>query len=127
MPSFLSPLLHADAERLVLRNQRTGTVVASRLVPAFDSASRRTGLLKHTSLSADTALIIAPTNAIHTLFMRFAIDVAFVSKEGRILKIAAHLPPWRLAVKWGGYAVVEMTAGAFARCGTAPSDTLVIE
>jgi len=112
---------------MVLRNARTGGVVADTLLPAFDSASRRTGLLKHDSLDARTAMVIAPTNAVHTFFMRFPIDIAFVARDGRILKIAANVRPWRIAAAWGGYAVVEMAAGSFERSRTAAADTLVLE
>ena len=95
-------------------------MVASRLVPAFDSASRRTGLLKHTSLSADTALIIAPTNAGFTRCSCGSRSMLRLSK-GRANPQNRGSPS---AVAPGGevgrLAVVEMIAGAFARCGTAP-------
>src|SRR5687768_16358421 len=83
--SVLTPLAAAPAG-LVLRNMRTGRIVADRLLPALDSESRRRGLLKHTSLDAGEAMIIAPTNAVHTWFMKFAIDIAFVTRDGRVLK-----------------------------------------
>ena len=67
------------------------------MLTAFDSASRRTGLLRHESLPAGTGIIIAPSNAIHTFFMRFAIDVAFVTKDGKVVKLRAAVPPWRMA------------------------------
>jgi hypothetical protein len=72
-------------------------------------------------------MLIAPTNAIHTFFMRFPIDVAFVSREGRIVKIVSDLRPWRIAAAWRGYGVMEMTAGSFDRSGTLTGDSLYIE
>ena len=71
---------------LVLRNTRTGRIVAHRLLPALDSQTRRRGLLKHTSLDEGEAMLIAPTNAVHTWFMKFDIDIAFVTRDGRVLK-----------------------------------------
>jgi uncharacterized membrane protein (UPF0127 family) len=127
MSTFLSPLRSRDPRALVIRNQRTGAVVASHVLPALDSETRRTGLLKHTGLAAHEAMVIAPTNAIHTFFMKFPIDVAFVGKDGRILKIRAALPAWRMSGAWGGYAVIEMAAGAFAAAGTAVGDIVCIE
>ena len=127
MPSFLSPIRGTDTDRFVLRNQRTGSVVARRLLPAFDAATRNRGLLKRPGLDAGVAIVIAPTNAVHTFFMRFAIDIAFVAKDGRILKIRAGVPAWRIAAAWGGYAVIEMTAGSFALAGTVVGDTLSVE
>jgi uncharacterized membrane protein (UPF0127 family) len=127
MGNFLTPLRQGAAAGLVLRNQRTGVVVASQLLPALDSETRRTGLLKHDSLPEGAAMLIAPTNAIHTFFMKFPIDVAFVRKDGRIVKIRAAMPAWRMAAAWGGFAVVEMAAGSFARSGTTAGDVVVIE
>lgn len=72
-------------------------------------------------------MVIAPTNAIHTFFMRFAIDVAFVAKDGRVVKIVRDLRPWRLAAAWGGFAVVEMAAGELARRSVAVGDSLCVE
>ena len=126
MTTFLSPLLRGAPDQHRLVNERTGLSVADHLLTAFDSATRRTGLLRHTSLADGVAMIIAPTNAIHTFRMRFAIDVAFVAKDGRIVKIRPALGPWRLAAAFGGYAVVELPAGALARAGTHTGDRLVV-
>jgi uncharacterized protein len=125
MASFLKPLLVRPGEH-ELHNERSGVVVATHLVGAFDSASRRTGLLHHKSFPAGHGLVIAPTNAIHTFFMHFAIDVAFVSKEGRIVKIRAAVPPWRLAGALWAYAVIELPAGTLERTGTVRGDRLII-
>jgi uncharacterized membrane protein (UPF0127 family) len=124
MTSFLDPLGRADASSFALVNERHGQVVAGTLLTAFDSSSRRRGLLGRESLPEDTALIIAPSNAVHTFFMRFAIDVAFVSKTGRVLKVRAAMPSRRIAGAWGGFAVVELPAGALARSDTRRGDTL---
>ena len=126
MKSFLEPLLRTSAAPHQLVNTRSGQVVANQLLPAFDSATRKTGLLKHTSLPPGTAMIIAPTNAIHTFFMKFPIDVAFVSKAGRVLKIRAAMPAWRMAAALRGFAVVELAAGALARSETKVGDDLVL-
>ena len=75
------PLRRSGQPPLVLTNGRNDQVVAHTLLRAFDSASRNQGLLKRDFLEEGSALVIAPTNAIHTFFMRFAIDVAFVAKR----------------------------------------------
>jgi len=82
-PHFLRPLQNAAASGLRLRNQRTGETLASRLLPALDSATRKTGLLKHTSLADGEAMVIAPSNAVHTWFMKFDLDLVFVRRDGR--------------------------------------------
>jgi uncharacterized membrane protein (UPF0127 family) len=126
MASFLGPLVKSPTRGLVLRNARTGRVVADRLLPAFDSHTRRTGLLKHAALADGEAMVIAPTNAIHTWFMKFAIDIAFVARDGRVLKTRDTVRPWRMTGAFGGYAVIEMKAGSFAASDTVRGDVLEI-
>jgi uncharacterized protein len=127
MASFLSPLLRAPSGNHRLENNRNGRVVADQLWPAFDSATRRKGLLGRDSMPEGSALLIAPSNAIHTFFMRFPIDIAFVTKDGRVVSVRSALPAWRLAVAPRAYAVVELPAGALSRSETVPGDVLSIQ
>jgi uncharacterized membrane protein (UPF0127 family) len=124
--SFLGPLLRGSSPSLVIRNNRSQRHLADHLIGAFDSRTRRTGLLRHESLPAGHAMLIAPTNAVHTFFMRFAIDIVFVTREGRVLKTCAAVRPWRIAAALGGYAVIELPAGALATSDTEVGDMLVI-
>lgn len=125
MSSFLDPLLRPGLAPHVLENARTRGIVADRLLTAFDSASRRRGLLGRDGLPPGTALIIAPSNAVHTLFMRFPIDVAFVARDGRVIKVSAALPPWRMAASFRGFTVIELAAGALASSNTVAGDRLI--
>ena len=77
-------------------------------------------------MATGEALIIAPSNAIHTFFMRFDIDVAFVRRDGRIVKLRQSMPPWRLAFAVGAFAVVETPVGAFESAATTPGDSLAL-
>ncbi len=124
--SFLSPMLGDSQAGLAIRNERNQRQLANHLVAAFDSETRRTGLLKHESLPDGTAMVIAPTSAIHTFFMRCAIDVAFVTREGRIVKVCHTLRPWRIAIAPGAFAVIELPSGTLAGSGTIWGDTLAI-
>ena len=126
MTSFLDPLLRKSSGDCTLVNDRTGVVLADRLIPAFDSAARRTGLLQHGELPEGSAMIIAPSNAIHTFFMKFPIDVAFVGRDGVVRKIREGVAPWRMSAALRAYAVIELRAGALGRANTAIGDTLVI-
>jgi uncharacterized membrane protein (UPF0127 family) len=124
--SFLDAILRSGLSSFALTNNRNNRVLATTLLTAFDSASRRRGLLKQDSLPEGSALIIAPSNAIHTFFMRFAIDVAFVSRDGRVVKVRPNVPPWRMAAALRGFAVIEMPVGALARADIQSGDVLRI-
>ena len=125
--NFVEPLLRRCDVSPVIRNQRNGHVLADRVLPALDSRSRRTGLLRHKSLPQGHAMVIAPTSAIHTFFMHFPIDVAFVTRAGRVVKIRAAVRPGRVVLALRSYAVIELPAGTLSRCETLMGDTLVMD
>jgi uncharacterized protein len=126
MKSFLTPLLRTGSTPFALTNARNNQIVARTLLTAFDSASRRKGLLGRDGLPEGSALIIAPCQAIHTFSMRFAIDVAFVAKDGLVLKVRHAVPARRIAVALRAFAVVELPAGAIERSGTRAGDLLQV-
>ena len=126
MSSFLSPLVEESPAPLVLRNRRNGQLLASTLEPALDSKSRNRGLLGREYLEAGSALIIAPCSSIHMFFMKFAIDVVFAAKDGRVLKVVPQVRPWRIAMKTGAFTAIELPAGAAALADTRAGDTLEI-
>jgi uncharacterized membrane protein (UPF0127 family) len=126
MASFLSPILRAPGVSHTLVHQGTGAVVADRVVGAFDSASRRKGLLGLDSMPAGEALIIAPSNAVHTFFMRFAIDVAFAARDGRIVKVCSAVPARRLCIAWRGFAAIELAAGSLSAAGVTVGDFVCV-
>jgi hypothetical protein len=125
-PHFLQPLLRRRDGRLVLRNTRTGLPVARVVETAFDSADRRRGLLGRDALAEGHALVIAPTNLVHTFAMRFAIDIIFVARDGRVLKVRKAVPPRRIAGSLRAFAVVELAAGQIELSDTRAGDAIEV-
>jgi uncharacterized protein len=126
MPSFLSPALKSPGQRYRLIRHAGDAVVAD-LMLATDSATRRKGLLGREGLSEESGLIIAPSNAVHTFFMRFSIDIVFLSREGEVLSIWPSVGPRRIAASWRGFAVLELPAGRAGRCGLTTGELLSLE
>jgi uncharacterized membrane protein (UPF0127 family) len=127
MANFLLPLIKGAGGAYQLRNARSGCLVAETVIPAFEPAARRKGLLGRDSFAKGSAMVIAPTNAIHTFWMRFAIDVLFVRRNGTVVKVARNVPPWRAVVGLRGYAVIELPAGALAPGDVAVGDVLALQ
>jgi len=94
-----------------LRNTRTEHVVASAVEVANTRATRRRGLLGRDSLDLAAALVLSPCCSIHTAFMRFPIDAAFIDRDGQVLRIVRDLAPWRIAIAPRAHAVVEFAGG----------------
>ena len=94
-----------------------GRTVCERCARAESPFQRMRGLLGRSSLAPGEGILLRPAGSVHTAFMRFAIDVVFVDREGEVLRIAEALPPWRTASARGAKAVVELAAGAAAAAG----------
>jgi len=111
---------------VALMNERTGVSVADAVELADTRASRRRGLLGRDCLEPSAALILTPCVAVHTAFMRFAIDVVFVDRDGHALKIVSELAPWRIAWSPSAHAVVELAGGRLRSCEVAVGDRLYL-
>lgn len=124
MAHVLAPLVRDPQGRFGLWNCRSGLPVATRLVAAFDSTTRRRGLLGRSGIAEGEGLVLAPCSSVHTAFMRFAIDLVFLDRTGRVLKVAGGVSPWRIRLHWRAFAVVELAAGTIARTGTMAGDAV---
>ncbi|MFN8059265.1 MAG: DUF192 domain-containing protein [Vicinamibacterales bacterium] len=125
-PHFLRPLLGEATASLTLSVVESGATLARTLVPAFDSASRNRGLLGRSAWPDDTALVLAPCQAVHTCFMRFPLDVVFVERDGRVVKLREGLVPWRVSGSVRAFAVIELAPGGIRGCGLRPGHHLRI-
>ena len=74
----------------------------------------------------DGALWIEPCRSVHSLGMRFDLDVAFLDRDGVVLR-TCRLPRSRMTrVVWRARTVLEAEAGAFTRWGLAVGDRLAV-
>lgn len=126
-PHFLEPLLRPGAPPMVLRSTRNGVVLANVVEAAVTSDARRKGLLGRDVLQPGHALVIAPTNLVHTFAMRFSIDIVFVRRDGTVLKVSPAVPARRIAGAWGGFAVIEMASGSAAGADVRAGDVLLLD
>ncbi|HJR59023.1 MAG TPA: DUF192 domain-containing protein [Vicinamibacterales bacterium] len=126
-PHFLQPLLRrTPAGSLQLRNLRSGRSIATTIETAFESADRKKGLLGRDGLASGHALVIAPTNLVHTFAMRFPIDILFMARDGSVLKVRRAVPPRRIAGAWRAFAVVELAAGQADASDTRAGDSVEV-
>src|ERR687896_2706384 len=79
--------------------------VCERCLVAETPLSRLRGLLGRAQLASGEGLLIRPTSAIHTYFMRFPIDAVFLDRDLVVVKIVSNLRPWRFAARFGAKAV----------------------
>ena len=102
-------------------------MLADRADIADTSAKRRTGLLKHTGLAPGEGLWIAPCEGVHTFGMKFTIDVVFLNRKRKILKIRPNMVRRRIALCLRAHSVLELPAGTLEQTGTVRGDQLEFE
>ena len=108
-------------------NRSRSLLLAARIESAFESATRRKGLLGRSVLSPDTVLAIAPSNAVHTFGMQFPIDLLFVRRDGVVVKRVLNLKARRIAVALRAFAVLEFATGVPTVAATEVGDRLEVE
>ncbi|MGC9993560.1 MAG: DUF192 domain-containing protein [Candidatus Cybelea sp.] len=89
---------------------------------------RFTGFLTYAKIRPDQGLWFDNCSAIHTIGMRERIDVVFLAKDGRVMRINYSTAPYRLAVTCAGArAVIELGAAPTKRRDLLVGDLLALE
>ena len=112
---------------MICRNLTKGNVLVSRLAVATSSEDRRRGLLGRSSLEAGEGMLLEPCMAVHTVGMKFAIDVVFLDKQRRVVAICPAVEPGVLhkgSLK--ARSTLELPAGAAAAKHLEVGDSLQI-
>lgn len=101
-----------------------GDRVLASVEVAADRRARRRGLLGRDGVSG--ALLLTPARSVHTFGMRFAIDVAHLDVDGRVLRVTTMAPNRLGRPVVAARSVLEAEAGAFARWGVGVGDGLEV-
>ena len=104
----------------------SGDVVCERCLMATTPVLRLRGLLGRKELPAGEGILLRPCASVHTMFMRFPIDVVFCDGDLRVLAVAPAVPTWRMRGQRGAKVAIELAAGEAARRSLAVGTQLQI-
>ena len=82
-----------------------------RIAEARTRASRMKGLAKLDDMPETTALHIPRCRSVHTFTMRFPLDLIWLGKDGRPVRVDRAVPPNRMKLCLRARSVVEANAG----------------
>ncbi len=111
-------------------NRTRQAYLATELSVAGTHWSRLRGLMGAAAASfrAGKGLWIVPSHGVHTLAMRFPIDVLYLNGDKVVIYAKQNLKPWRLApVRMGAASVLELPGNTLNATGTAVGDCIEIE
>lgn len=126
--ALLTPHCSPTPDRhLQVTNLTRQALLANYVTLADQGAARRKGLLGRQSLSSGEGLWIMPCEAVHTFGMQFPIDLLYLDRSHRIIKISSDVPPWRLSICLSGHSVLELASGVIRDSQTEAGDELLLQ
>lgn len=96
--------------------RENGEVICEQVKLASSIDERMIGLMFKKDMTEYKGLLISPCNSIHTFFMRMNIDVIFLDKDNKVLKVFYDMKPWRLTrIYFRARKVLEMKSGTLVK------------
>lgn len=111
----------------MLYNETKKIIVVESLKIAKSFKERFWGLMFRKRLSGNEGLMLLGCNAIHTCFMRFAIDVVFMDINHKVICIKERIRPWRQSgFVRKAYITLELPEGTVDRKNISVGDILIL-
>ena len=106
--------------------KRNGIIVADRIERAGSLMAQLKGLIGRRRFENGSAMIFPGCKQVHTFFMQFPIDVLFIDKERRVIKIIERLRPGKISEYVKDAAdVIELPSHTVLDCRLVVGDELV--
>ena len=113
--------------RVVAISSPDGAQLCARCAIADRPWTRLRGLLGRSDLPEGEGMLFRRTGSVHTMFMRFPIDVVFLDAGLEVLSVRESVPAWRAVKQRGARVTLELAAGEAARVGIEPGITLSLD
>jgi uncharacterized membrane protein (UPF0127 family) len=103
------------------------TWLATKVRKADNFFTRLVGLLRRRSLGPEEALWLMPSKGVHTIGMKFPIDVIFLDNASKVLDTVCGMMPNRISrLSFKAYSVLELPSGTIKKSHTEIGDQLEV-
>ncbi len=109
----------------MLYEKNSGKKLLREVWKASTGWERMRGLLGRPPLTEDQGLLIDRCRMVHTIGMRYPIDLAFLDSSGCVRKMVFALSPGRISGSFSATVTIEFAPGTLHRIGLHPGDTLL--
>jgi len=112
---------------LIVKNVTRKRILVSRGKVANNVWTRFKGLMGSPPLEKGEALLISPSNSVHTHFMRYPLDILYINSNYQVIAMNEKMKPWRMGkiYRQSRY-VLELPAGVIEETQTKIGDQLEI-
>ena len=103
------------------------TWLATKVRKADNFLTRLVGLLKRKTLGPEEALWLMPSKGIHTIGMKFPIDVVYLNRKNSVVRLISGMAPYRISgVNLRTYSILELPNGTIKKSRTEIGDQMEI-
>jgi uncharacterized membrane protein (UPF0127 family) len=100
-------------------------VLLDHLDVASGFSARARGLMGRAPLPAGHGLYLPRCRCVHTFFMRFPLDLVFITREHEVVRVERTVKPWRICGAGPrAFGVIEVASGWLPDGQPAPGDVL---
>ncbi len=100
---------------MTVKIKNSGELVATNVKTADNPYTRVLGLMFKPNMNGMGGLLLNPCNSIHTFFMRFPIDVVFLSSNNTVIKVIRSMQPWRMSwIYFKAKKTLELPSGSLS-------------
>ncbi|HKF46286.1 MAG TPA: DUF192 domain-containing protein [Terracidiphilus sp.] len=114
----------AEPVRYRVVNKTRQTEIGDRIDAADSAATRKKGLLGRTGLERGEGLWIVPCEAVHTFGMKFDLDLIYLDRRKRVVKVRSEVGRYRFSACLTAHSVIELPAGTLRSTRTWKGDLL---
>lgn len=108
-------------------NHSRGRMLIENGLVAAGPLARLRGLIGRPTLQPGEGLLLPGTKGIHTIGMRYAIDIAFLNQQGYVIHLIHSMHPFRISrVVMHSAMALELPAGLLRETGTAVGDLIEV-
>ncbi len=108
-------------------NATRQTEIGNQIEVADTGPRRNKGLLGRTGLGPGEGLWIVPCEAVHTFAMKFALDLIYLDRQKRVVKVRSNVRPSRISGSLRAHSVIELAVGVIQASATKKGDQIEIE
>ena len=97
---------------MIVINKRNNQTIAENVKLADSFYDRLMGVMFIKEMKGMDGLLLSPSNSIHNFFVRFALDVIFIDRNDKVVKVIRNFKPWRMTrIYFTATKVLELPAG----------------
>lgn len=104
---------------------RNDVCVVPHVWSAVSAWERTRGLLGRPTLQQGQGMLIGECRLVHTIGMRYPLDLVFLDSRGRIKKLQRNVLPGRMAGCFSAHQTLELATGSLAGMALQTGDTLI--